>query len=117
MKFVLFSTEILQHFQTKFTTSNSRPTFSQSPSTVIEGPQITYSITSDDLDSSLSRMKSNTPGTDFVSLDIIKTLNDDLKKLLINKFNECLDSYRMEEWLDKLIPKRGVKELLMTSDQ
>ena len=107
--------QILQHFQTKFTTSNSTPTFSPSPSTIKEGPQITSSITIDDLDSALSRMKSNTSGTDFVSLDIIKALNEDLKKLLIDKFNECITNQDIPiSWKNgwvKLIPKRDVKAL------
>ena len=75
--------EILQFFQRKFTTSNQTPTFIPGQSTITESPMITDAITIRELNKAITRMKSNTPGIDFVTLDIIKELNDDNKNFLL----------------------------------
>nr|CAG4716937.1 unnamed protein product [Naegleria fowleri] len=87
--------QIVQHFKDKFTSSNQTPTFSLSPSTVSIGPQIMNLITLNDLENALSRMKSNTPGVDFIPHDIIKGLNDSNKKLLVDKFNESIENWNI----------------------
>ena len=60
-------------------------------------------------------MKSNTPGLDSISFNIIKGLNEENIKIICDKFNECLQQGNIPNdwkygWV-KLLPKRDVQQL------
>lgn len=104
--------EIINYFHNKFTTCNKEVTFTPSTSTIATGPKYYNVLNLNDLEEAISRMRSNTPGIDQLSLDIIKGLNDHNKKLIVDEFNKSLLNKDIpldwkKGWV-KLIPKREV---------
>ncbi|EFC36780.1 predicted protein [Naegleria gruberi] len=91
--------EILDYFSKKFTTSNQTPTFMPSPSTITSGPRDIGRISYRDVKETIKRMKSNTPGQDEISLDIIKGLKLEKLALIVEEFNKCLTQGDIpQEW-------------------
>ncbi|KAF0976485.1 hypothetical protein FDP41_004384 [Naegleria fowleri] len=106
--------EIVHHFETKFTSVSKSSDFENPPSTVKKGPKIPQ-ISLKTIKEAISRMKSNTPGLDSISFQIIRNLKDEHLQLIADQFENCIQQGNIpEEWKSgwvKLLPKRDIQKL------